>query len=85
MERIKLGDLVVPVSNIDTVFINDIDKKKLCVYTLGGYTVNFKFDTEEICKDNFDIIVDIIDKYQPGMIIKVADNGKDREDNKGSR
>ena len=84
MERIKLGDLVVPLCNIDVVYINDTDKRKLCVHTLGDFTVNSTFDSEETCKKNFEEVIKMIDEYQPCRYIKVVGNGTDGTDNERS-
>ena len=83
MQRIKMGDAVVPLSSIDTVYINDTDKRKLCVHTLGDFTISAVFDTEEHCREEFEGVLKIIDEYIPSVMIKVVGNGKSEDDEEG--
>lgn len=80
MERIKIGDTIIPVKNIDSVFVDNYDRKKFSIHTLGNYTFVFNFQTEKKCKKCIDEVLKIIDDYLPEPVTIRTENDKEKED-----
>ena len=57
---------IVPIKNIDTVYIDPSDNKKLSIYTVGGFTINNTYDSEESCLNAFKEVYDLIKDYKNG-------------------
>ena len=61
MKYISINETqVVPLDKVDFYGIDSIDKTKLIVHTIGGYTVEVRYNDKETCKSEFESIDEII-------------------------
>lgn len=66
MKLLKVTDTqYVPTDKIDFISVDNEDRCKLVIHTIGNMMINNTYQSEEQCLQEFNRVINLLDKLEP--------------------